>query len=74
MEYVTNPHFSPFVEEHQRWYADQCQKYWRFKGFSKAKFWIERQAQKSKDQFGKPYTSVVWAIKSNLVNGIPPRD
>lgn len=54
--------------------ARELDAWWHTRGFPQVHHWIERAADfteaKSGDRNGVP---CVWCVKSNLINGLPPR-
>ena len=63
--------YTPHVKEHQEYYAKKLEKYWRDQGYKNVKFFVQHEKQKIKLQNGKNHYTYVYAIKSNLVNGMP---
>jgi hypothetical protein len=61
-------------EEGARLLAYELDQWWHARGFTQVQHWIEhrfyqpkRSGAEGKDRAG------IWAVKSNLVNGLPPR-
>lgn len=49
--------------------AVRLERYWHERGYPAARFW----AEPIEERFGKIGTSEIYRIKSNLLNGLPPR-
>lgn len=73
------PGNSLFDEPAAQRLAQHLTRYWRSQGGASAKFWPERD-----DAMSEPHTTpggvfvtarkvIAWGVRSNLVNGLPPR-
>lgn len=55
--------------------ADRLNDYWRAEGATKAQHWIEPVQHRGRKKTGDAHKEAVtmWVVRSNLVNGLPPR-
>jgi hypothetical protein len=60
-------------EEGARLLAYELNEWWHARGFPQVQHWIEHRLYQPKHGKESKERAGIWTVKSNLVNGLPPR-
>lgn len=68
---VTGVSYDRLTEEGAKREARELKLLWQGRGFKKALFWPKKITYKPYDYL--PLQETIWVVRSNLVNGVPPK-